>query len=396
MAAIEKIVYLTHPHPMNPIDQNVRYTLENLWAKTRVNTHSAYLILVLLLFSSLFALPYIFVDISAQSRGIVRSSYDNVPITNMVAGSILSVHFKPNHPVNQGDTLFILDTDMLQSDVRELNEQLTQNLRDLTDVRRALRGVDLSFGEAAMQADYAHYQAQLRALHGQERQAEINLKRNRILYDARVIPSLEFEQFEHALREVRDQVSVLTKKQISLWEQRRRELQVSQQAQAANLRKIHLEQKRYVITAPVAGTIVNYKGYTAGTFLTNTHVIAEISPNKNLIVECLVATNDIGHIHPTQRVRFQMDAYNYNYWGFVDGEVQEIEQQVSQQNDRLFVKVRCKLNRMQLKLKNGYQAGIRKGMTLSAHFIITRRSLYQLLYDHVDAWMNPITNGQKS
>jgi HlyD family secretion protein len=314
----------------------------------------------------------------------------------MVASRILSVHFKQNQQVKQGDTLFVLDPDMLQTEAREINEQVAQNRRDLVDVTRALRGVDLSFGEALMQADYAHYQAQLRELHGKEQQAEINLKRNRLLYDARVIPPLEFEQFEHILREVRDQMAVITKKQISLWEHRRRELELSQQAQAVHLRKITLEQKRYVLTAPVSGTIINYKGYTAGTFINNAHVIAEISPNQPLIVECLVATNDVGLIHPMQRVRFQMDAYNYNYWGFVEGEVQDIDQQVSQQNDRLFVKVRCKLNRMHLKLKNGYRAGIRKGMTLSAHFIITRRSLYQLLYDHVDAWMNPITNGQKS
>jgi HlyD family secretion protein len=141
---------------------------------------------------------------------------------------------------------------------------------------------------------------------------------------------------------------------------------------------------------------VNYKGYAAGTFVNNAHVIAEISPDQKLLVECLVATQDIGLVHASQRVRFQMDAYNYNYWGFVEGEVVDIDTHVSQQNDQLFVKVRCKLNRMHLKLKNGYRAGIRKGMTLSAHFIVTRRSLYQLLFDHVDAWLNPITNGQKT
>jgi len=222
---------------MNPVDQNVVYTLENLWAKTRVNTRSSYLILILLLISFFVSLPFVSVDISAQSRGIVRSANENVPITNMVASRILSVHFKQNQQVQQGDTLVVLDPDMLQTEAREINEQIAQNRRDLVDVTRALRGVDLSFGEAAIQADYAHYQAQLRELRGKEQQAEINLKRNRLLYDARVIPPLEFEQFEHTLREVRDQVAVITKKQISLWEHRRRELELSQQAQAVHLRK---------------------------------------------------------------------------------------------------------------------------------------------------------------
>jgi HlyD family secretion protein len=381
---------------MNSVEANVTYTVENLWAKTHVNTRSIYIILVILIISFLFALPYIFVDISSQSRGIVRSSFENVPITNMVASKILSVHFKANQQVAKGDTLFILDPGILNTEMQLTTGKLLQNQHELADLSRALRGSDLSFGQLAMQADYAQYQAQLKELGGKVHQAETTLKRNQVLFDARVIPPLEYEQHVHALDDLTNQLNMATKKQQSHWERQRTELKTSRQTQTANLKKLRLEQKQYVIIAPISGTIVNYKGYAAGTFINNTHVIAEISPDQKLVVECLVATQDIGLVHATQRVRFQMDAYNYNYWGLVEGEVVDIDQHVSQQNDQLFVKVRCRLNRMHLKLKNGYQAGIRKGMTLSAHFIITRRSLYQLLFDHVDAWLNPITNGQKS
>ncbi len=381
---------------MNSVADNVTHTVENLWAKTQVNTRSIYLVIVLLLIGFLFALPYIFVDISSQSRGIVRSSFENAPITNMVASRILSVHFQANQQVAKGDTLFILDPGILNTELKLTTSKLLQNQQELADLTRALRGSDLSFGQLAMQADYAQYQAQLQELRGKVNQAETTLKRNQLLFDARVIPPLEYEQHVHALREIKDQFNLVTKKQRNQWERQRTELEINKQAQQANLKKLSLEQKHYVITAPISGTIVNYKGYTAGTFVNNAHVIAEISPDQKLLVECLVPTQDIGLVHATQRVRFQMDAYNYNYWGFVEGEVVDIDQHVSQQNDQLYVKVRCKLNRMHLKLKNGYQAGIRKGMTLSAHFIVTRRSLYQLLFDHVDAWLNPITNGQKS
>jgi HlyD family secretion protein len=381
---------------MNSVEANVTYTVENLWAKTHVNTRSIYLILIILLISFLLTLPYIFVDISSQSRGIVRSSFENVPITNMVASKILSVHFTANQQVAKGDTLFILDPGILNTEMQLTTEKLLQNQQELADLSRALRGSDLSFGQLAMQADYAQYQAQLKELGGKVHQAETTLKRNQVLFDARVIPPLEYELHVHALDELTNQINITKKKQQSHWERQRAELEISRRTEVANLKKLRLEQKHYVIIAPISGTIVNYKGYAAGTFINNAHVIAEISPDQKLVVECLVATQDIGLVHATQRVRFQMDAYNYNYWGLVEGEVVDIDQHVSQQNDQLFVKVRCRLNRMHLKLKNGYQAGIRKGMTLSAHFIVTRRSLYQLLFDHVDAWLNPITNGQKS
>ena len=39
--------------------------------------------------------------------------------------------------------------------------------------------------------------------------------------------------------------------------------------------------------------------------------------------------------------------------------------------------------------KNGYKGDISKGMTLTARFLIANRSLWQLLYDKVDNWLNP-------
>jgi len=40
-------------------------------------------------------------------------------------------------------------------------------------------------------------------------------------------------------------------------------------------------------------------------------------------------------------------------------------------------------------LKNGYEGKLKKGVTLQARFVVTERSLWQLLYDKVDDWVNP-------
>jgi len=39
--------------------------------------------------------------------------------------------------------------------------------------------------------------------------------------------------------------------------------------------------------------------------------------------------------------------------------------------------------------KNGVKGLLKKGMSVSAHFIITRRSLFDLLYQKMDDWVNP-------
>lgn len=56
-------------------------------------------------------------------------------------------------------------------------------------------------------------------------------------------------------------------------------------------------------------------------------------------------------------------------------------------------KVRCRLNRSYLQLKNGYRGNLRKSMAVRARFLLAERSLWQMLFDKADDWLNPTQNG---
>ena len=64
-------------------------TLENLIAKNKTKSISIYLVVVLAIAAFVVLLPVITVDISSQSRGIIRSKTDNVPVTSAVSGKIV-------------------------------------------------------------------------------------------------------------------------------------------------------------------------------------------------------------------------------------------------------------------------------------------------------------------
>ncbi|MEJ5265646.1 MAG: HlyD family secretion protein, partial [Bacteroidales bacterium] len=40
-------------------------------------------------------------------------------------------------------------------------------------------------------------------------------------------------------------------------------------------------------------------------------------------------------------------------------------------------------------LKNGIKGYLKKEMTVKARFIVTNRSLFQILYQKTDKWLNP-------
>ena len=142
------------------------------------------------------------------------------------------------------------------------------------------------------------------------------------------------------------------------------------------LQKITVESKNYVITAPLSGTIENFSGIQTGSFLNASQPIATISAVDQLIVESTVSPNDIGMIQKNQKVKFQLDAFNYNQWGLLEGKVIDIDRNITIQGEQAFFKVRCALNTTAMQLQSGYKTQITKGMTLTTRYIITRRSLF--------------------
>ena len=90
-----------------------------------------------------------------------------------------------------------------------------------------------------------------------------------------------------------------------------------------------------------------------------------------------------------QKVTFQIDAFNYNQWGLLEGKVIDIDKNITIQENQAFFKVRCSLKTKTMQLKSGYKTQVSKGMTLTTRYIITRRSLFELLFDKVDDWLNP-------
>jgi hypothetical protein len=119
-------------------------------------------------------------------------------------------------------------------------------------------------------------------------------------------------------------------------------------------------------------------------------VIAEISPDGGLIAETYVLPKDVGLLRPGTTANFQVDAFNYNQWGMISGKVVSISNDIfAKEGEQPYFKVRCKLDDNKLELKNGYVGYLKKGMGLQANFYVTRRTLFQLLYDKADDWLNP-------
>lgn len=364
-------------------------TLENLIAKNKTKSISIYLVLILAILIFLVLLPVIKVDISSQSRGMVRSTTDNVPLTSLVNGKVTFVNLKNNCVVQKGDTLIKLTVDNLDTE-KAINQALSVTIQNqIHDLSLAVLGKSNLLKTPELQQEWYSYSSKREEVLSKIAHAKIGYDRNKQLYDKGVIAKAELEKYIFDYTYAQQALTALEKNQRSVWQNKKRELQEQLQNLNGTLQKINVEAKSYIITAPLSGTVENFSGIQVGSFLNASQPIAVISATDQLIVESTVLPNDIGLIYNNQKVKFQLDAFNYNQWGLLDGKVIDIDRNITIQGEQAFFKVRCALNSTAMQLQSGYKAQISKGMTLTTRYMITRRSLYDLLFDKMDDWLNP-------
>jgi len=364
-------------------------TVENLIAKNKTKSFSIYLILIIGILIFLGLLPLIKVDISSQSRGIIRSITDNVPVSTIVSGRVNWIHLKNNVFVKKGDTLLKISKENLESDKKTqdtLSHSVSIFVKDLSNL---LQNKTSHLVTSAAREDLFKFQSGKNELQSKIAQAQINYDRNKSLYDKDIIAKADFEKHDYELRLAKQALQSFVSQQKSTWENQKRDLEDRLKNLNGAVAKINVESNNYVVLAPISGTVENFSGIQKGSFINASQSIATISSADHLIVESNVSPNDIGLIRKNQKVKFQLDAFNYNQWGLLEGKVIDIDHNITIQGDQAFFKVRCALDSQNLHLKSGYSTKVSKGMTLTTRYIITRRSLFELLFDKIDDWLNP-------
>jgi membrane fusion protein, peptide pheromone/bacteriocin exporter len=364
-------------------------TLENLIAKNKTKSLSIYLVIVMAVLVFIALLPVIKIDISSQSRGIIRSKTDNVPVTAIVSGRISWLALKNNAVVNKGDTLIEIVKDGLTTE-KSTQSELSSTLIALhEDVTAVLRGKTSNLKTAAAREDFYKFQSQKDELQSKVSQAQINYNRSKTLFDKGIIATAEYEKQLYELRFADQALRSFVSQQKASWETQKRELEERLKNIQGSISKIKIEENNYVVVAPISGTIESFSGLQVGSFINASQPIATISATDRLIVESTISPNNIGLIKKNQAVKFQIDAFNYNQWGLLEGKVIDIDRNITIQGEQAFFKVRSIMNTTEMRLDSGYKTKVSKGMTLTTRYTIARRSLYDLLFDKIDDWLNP-------
>ncbi|MDK2841298.1 MAG: rane fusion protein peptide pheromone/bacteriocin exporter [Anaerophaga sp.] len=378
---------------MKPLPQNLMQDcLESYIYKHTTKSQIIYVTVLLAVIACLVALPLINVDVTVQNVGMVRPVNERTELKASVSEWVDSVYVREGARLQQGDTILRLRTDNLLARQLLLQQKMEDMTRQLSDLGQLAQGnTPHHFASGVRMQENVYYMKRKNELETLLEKARSEYTRNKRLFDNEVISQDEYEQYMYALRKTENEYSSLINNQLSVWQTDKNSLTMNRAELQSSLDQLQKEQEMYYVTSPVSGTLEQFSGIYKGNSISAGQSLGVVSPDSTLYAEVYVSPRNIGYLHEGMPVNVQVESFNYNEWGTIDGTVREISSDFyfDSNSQSSYYKVKCELNRDYLILKNGRKGQIKKGMTVYAHFILTRRSLFDLLYQKVDLWLNP-------
>ncbi len=353
--------------------------------------------ILLTIFITAFAvLPLIKIQLYSRARGLIKPGHERTLVTSLHSGTVLFSKLFGNGTVREGDTLLILQSAQLKEQLAQEHYAKERLQKQILDLQKMVTGQYLSWKglvSSTYKKAYLEYQEQLQEHYSRIAKLKADFDRNTKLFSRGVIAQVAYEDQKLEYDLARNALHQFKKGQLHRWQVTLVELEDALQKTQHEINRLNENKKEYVITAPVSGTLLNIKNNVApGSILTAGVVLAEVSPDLEVLAECYVTPSDIGGIDPSKPVKFQIDAYNHNQWGLATGNVLTIGKDVELFENTPVYKIRCGVDQDHLQLKNGAKGKLMKGMSFTARFELAERSLFQLLYDKVNDWIHPGTD----
>ena len=352
-----------------------------------------YSITIITFFALLISLPFITTSVSVQSSAIIRPTSEISTLRSLVNGRLKESFVSENKAVTKGETLFVVESEMIFEKEKNLVSKINETTQFIHDYKTLL-GTTTDFRNLhtpLLQQSLLSHKQKIFEATTRFNKVNADYNRNKKLHQEKVIADSEFENFQFELDKAGNELELTRQNQLSQWQNELRSFEKELLELNGELTQLRKEKDNLIIKAPVSGNIQNLAGLYPGSMVFSNQDLAQISPDTSLLVEAYLNPNDIGLIQTNMPARFQINAFKYNQWGLATGRVIEISNDIHIINDKPVFKVKCLLDKEYLQLKNGYKGYLKKGMTLQARFMVTERTLWQLLYDKVDDWVNPNT-----
>ncbi|MEN6352847.1 MAG: HlyD family efflux transporter periplasmic adaptor subunit [Bacteroidales bacterium] len=374
------------------------YTLETYLIKISTRSRIIYWIIIGMVIFVIALLPFIYVDVSIQAKGYFQSDIEKQIVYTPFQGKVAFTSIRNGNKVKKGDTLLLIDSESTRARQTALTQRISE-INSFIDDLEILTGIDSTNIVVNDRLLTKRYKAEFENIQNQQtlqfqkfQNRKNEHERNELLYSQKLIPEVDYENSLFAFVSEKENLNQVLLYQKSIWQSDLTARRSDVISLRADLEQCNEELINRIVLAPVSGEIIQSSDIQTGSLISQGQKIAEISPGGELIAICFVKPSDIGLIHENQQVKIQVDAFNYNEWGMLYGDIIYVSDDMIVENgSTACFRIKCKPTQTFLSLKNGYKADIKKGMSLNARIVVVRRNLFNLLFDKADKWFNPYT-----
>lgn len=341
------------------------------------------------------ALPFISLKVSVRTKGIIRPTVEKTEVKISSNGIVEKVFFKEGEFVTKGQPLIKLSSLQVQQRNRIASIDLKRSRVCIIDLK-LLTNQTIVNNNSINLLNTALYKEQALKFIAEQKSHEATLQKlklewglDSVLFIDKVISKKELFDKKIELEKQYALFNAFKSEQIGLWKKDLQNYLLQVEAAESKQSAFDEEMVYKTILAPASGHIQNAGIQLNGIIVIPGTLVCVISPETEIIAECFIDPKDIGMLKIGQPTIFQIDAFNYNYFGTVNGKLISIDNDFTLMDNKPVFKIRCSIDKQTLKLKNGFIGQLKKGLTLQARLVIAERTLWQLLFDSVNNWLDP-------
>ena len=344
--------------------------------------------ILLFLVLALGSLPMIRVDVTCSSRGILQVSGGTNPVISAVGSQVVCSRLEENRRVEKGDTLMVLNPDELLAELADLKARkkiLQQYTWDLDQLIRQ-SGEITTERYRQERLTFNHFESRMNTeLNYQQEEFEVH----RDLFLEGVIPRLEYEEIRSRYQSVKASYAVEQQGYFQRWQEQMHRYRENLYALHAREEQVKEQLDRHYITAPAGGYLVDCRQLLPGTHLVPNQVIARIVPDHELIADCILLPDKIAYIRPGNPVKVRLDAYPAGTNGYLEGTVTEIPEDAVIESGTPIYRVKCRIPQYIYHRDTGRREPLKSGMTFTAHFVLNRKTILELIVEKTERWLYP-------
>lgn len=375
----------------NHFTKNLPAFLVSISSGSRVIYH----LCLLLIAGVLISLPLIRVQISVTGTGIIRPCQEKANIIPVTSGIVEEVYVSEGDYIKMSDPILKLRSYNAARNLQLLKMELTDTDQYIDELNGMLSDPVNVPSRQRFRTAWKEYRHQLDYLTLMYDKAHKEWTRQTGLYEGGLISDKEYDDLTFNRNKAEQERLRFMSESRHVWQEEfiryldRKRLLTKQIQQTEELIR------RSVINAPVSGSLEEFSGIFPGSVLQAGEIVGVISPDSKLIAEMYMPSKDISYLAIDQVIILQIDAFPYREWGVVKAEIFEISNDYIWLKQQVVYRVKCRIPENKLVLKNGYEGRLIKGMTFQARCLIAPRTLFQLLADKADDWLDPAVKSQK-